>query len=195
MTTFERFSLETIPPVSWKNGGGTTREIACSPLTARIADFDWRVSVADVRADGAFSIFENVNRSIVLLAGAGMKLMGAQGETIHELTQRFTPFAFAGETPISAQLLNGATSDFNVMTRRGAYHATVGSLTESCARTLQENGVLLVARGQWTFRGASFSPGEGCVWRDAPVQSTQLVCDLKQGGQALFVSIHRTIVE
>jgi uncharacterized protein len=195
MTTFERFSLENIPPVSWKNGGGTTREIACSPLTASFADFDWRVSVADVRADGAFSIFENVDRTIVLLEGAGMKLIGARGETIHGLTQRFAPFAFAGETPISAQLLNGPSRDFNVMTRRRAYRATVESLTESCARALQVNGVLLVTRGQWTFHGTSFAPGEGCVWRDASVQSAQLVCDLQRGGQALFVSIHRTIVE
>jgi uncharacterized protein len=195
MTTFEHFSIKKISPVAWKNGGGITREIACSPLNASIADFDWRVSVAEVRSDGAFSIFENVDRTIVLLGGAGMKLMGAQGETIHELTQRFAPFAFAGETPISAQLLNGPSRDFNVMTRRGTHHATVGSLTESCARTLQENGVLLVAQGQWTFRGASFSPGEGCAWRDASVQSAQLVCDVPRGGQALFVSIHRTIVE
>lgn len=195
MTPFEHFSLETISPVAWKNGGGITREIACSPLKASIADFDWRVSVADVRADGAFSFFENVDRTIVLLEGAGMKLVGAQGETIHELSQRFSSFAFSGETPISAQLLNGASRDFNVMTRRGRYRATVESLTESCPRALQENGVLLVTRGQWTFRGVSVAPGEGCVWRDASVQSAQLVCDLQRGGQALFVSIHRTIVE
>ena len=39
-------------PVPWKNGGGTVREIATGPEGAGTDAFDWRVSLADVTADG-----------------------------------------------------------------------------------------------------------------------------------------------
>jgi uncharacterized protein len=194
VSIFERFSLKNIPPVPWKNGGGTTREIACSPIGAGLGEFDWRVSVADVKIDGAFSIFENIDRIIVLLEGAGMQLVGVEGETVHSLTRLGHPFEFNGETPLSAKLVNGGSRDFNVMTRRGTHRAALESIENTCVRALQDHGILMVTRGQWTFQGESFGEGEGCVWRDAPVQSAQLLCDVNQRSQALFVSIQRTIV-
>ena len=39
----------------WKNGGGQTTEIVVHPAGATLAEFDWRVSIADVDADGPFS--------------------------------------------------------------------------------------------------------------------------------------------
>ena len=36
----------------WKNGGGTTAEVAVHPPGAGFEDFDWRISMADVAADG-----------------------------------------------------------------------------------------------------------------------------------------------
>ena len=91
MGTFERLSPEKITPVAWKNGGGITREIACSPLGATMADFDWRVSIAEVKADGAFSIFHNIDRSITLLEGKGMQLRDARGGLIHTLDEPYLP--------------------------------------------------------------------------------------------------------
>ena len=44
------------------------------PAGAPLAAFDWRVSVADVAADGPFSRFPGVDRVLVLIAGAGMRL-------------------------------------------------------------------------------------------------------------------------
>ena len=41
----------------WKNGGGSTTEIAVFPPGAGIGAFDWRVSMASVVGDGAFSAF------------------------------------------------------------------------------------------------------------------------------------------
>lgn len=193
MSTFEHLSLKKLPSVPWKNGGGTTREIACSPHGATMADFDWRVSVADVNSDGAFSHFENIERTIVLLDGAGMNLAHPSGAIVHALTTPLAPFTFAGETPFVAKIVNGACQDFNVMTRRGAYAATVEVVTENRLLSIAQNGVLLATRGRWTFQGNELNEGECCVWRDSPPRSAQLVDDLKQGGRALFVSIHRTI--
>jgi uncharacterized protein len=104
----------------WKNGGGTTRDIAASPPAASLDTFDWRLSLAQVDREGPFSRFDNVDRTLVLLSGA---------MTLHEGDRqihlvRNEPFAFAGERAIEATVGAGATLDFNVMTRRGrAKHA------------------------------------------------------------------------
>ena len=51
----------------WKNGLGTTTEIAIHPAEADLAGqpFDWRVSMADVTTDGEFSRFPGYDRSIL----------------------------------------------------------------------------------------------------------------------------------
>jgi uncharacterized protein len=98
----------------WKNGGGTTRDIAVSPPSASLDTFDWRLSLAQVDRDGPFSCFDNVDRTLVLLNGS---------MTLHENNRRIDlvrndPFAFEGERAIEATVA-GSTLDFNVMTRRG----------------------------------------------------------------------------
>jgi uncharacterized protein len=99
----------------WKNGGGTTRDIALSPSGASLDTFDWRLSLAQVDRDGPFSRFDNVDRTLVLLSGA---------MTLHENDRRIDlvrndPFTFEGERAIEATVAGGSTLDFNVMTRRG----------------------------------------------------------------------------
>ncbi|WP_181969782.1 HutD family protein [Paraburkholderia sp. DHOC27] len=108
----------------WKNGGGVTREIGAMPPGAAFDTFVWRVSIADVAQAGPFSRFAGVDRTLVLLAGAGMLLDEAQeagGEAqVHALTQTLDVARFAGEAAIDARLVDGATRDFNLMIRRGA---------------------------------------------------------------------------
>lgn len=58
----------------WKNGGGTTVEIASAPGDADLDTFVWRVSVAEVARDGPFSAFPGVDRVIALVRGSGMRL-------------------------------------------------------------------------------------------------------------------------
>jgi environmental stress-induced protein Ves len=103
----------------WKNGGGVTREVAAFPAGSGLDAFVWRVSIADVAQAGPFSRFAGIDRTLVLLSGAGMLLDEAQGPT-HALTQPLDIARFAGETAIDARLVNGATRDFNLMVRRGA---------------------------------------------------------------------------
>jgi environmental stress-induced protein Ves len=99
----------------WKNGGGTTRDIAVSPPGASLDTFDWRLSLAQVDRDGPFSRFDNVDRTLVLLSGA-MTLRENERRT--DLA-RNEPFTFEGERAIEATVAGGSTLDFNVMTRRG----------------------------------------------------------------------------
>ena len=107
----------------WKNGGGSTVEIAVHPEGAGIDDFEWRVSVADVRSDGPFSRFEGVDRILTLLSGGPLWLDFPDHAV--RLEACTPPFAFAGETAVTGRLGAGPARDLNVMTRRSVWRASV----------------------------------------------------------------------
>ncbi|MFI5533841.1 HutD family protein [Kitasatospora sp. NPDC051853] len=107
----------------WLNGGGITREVAGYPAGAGLADFHWRVSLADVAQGGPFSRFERVDRVITVVEGAGMAL--TVDGTEHRLAEPYRPFAFSGDAATDCRLLDGPVVDFNVMTRRGKAAAEV----------------------------------------------------------------------
>ena len=134
--------------VPWKNGGGLTREVAAFPAGAALDAFVWRVSIAEVAAPGAFSTFAGVDRTLVLLAGAGMMLDEAGGATL-TLKAPLDMARFAGETAIEARLVDGATRDFNLMVRRGVAVGEVSVVHAEVASTctLDADVVLLFCAG------------------------------------------------
>ena len=101
----------------WKNGGGTTAEVAVHPPGAGFEDFDWRISMADVAADGPFSTFLGIDRTLVLIEGRAVDLR-VEG-TERRLDADSPILAFPGEAATSARLVEGPVRDLNVMTRRG----------------------------------------------------------------------------
>lgn len=107
----------------WKNGGGRTTQIASHPPAATHDNFLWRVSIADVASDGPFSLFPGVERTIVLLDGAGMRLTGGQCDV--ELRTRFAPYRFSGDEAIECTLLAGPVRDFNAMIRRSEARGSI----------------------------------------------------------------------
>ena len=119
----------------WKNDGGWTTEIARDPPAGESAEFRWRVSIADIEADGPFSTFPGIDRDLLLLAGNGIELDINQDRPAR-LNQRFQHVRFAGEDAVVCRLLAGPTRDFNVMSRRESTRAQVH------ARPL--NGTMLV---------------------------------------------------
>lgn len=103
----------------WKNGGGVTHELAVSPAGAGFDDFVWRASIAEVNRDGPFSVFAGIDRTLVLLDGAGFTLQLDQTEQ-QTLDQPYQPFRFPGERAVTVSLRGGPTRDFNLMIRRDA---------------------------------------------------------------------------
>ncbi len=59
-----RFADQKVMP--WKNGGGTTREIARFPPNQEYYLF--RVSNAEVKSNGPFSVFPRYDRILMLLS-------------------------------------------------------------------------------------------------------------------------------
>ncbi len=106
----------------WKNGGGTTREVARVPETG---DIEWRLSVAEVAGDGPFSVFEGLDRILVLLSGAGMDLHFDEPRHVERLRPLRDVKAFPGEAAVHATLVDGPTTDLNLMWRRDHFDAGV----------------------------------------------------------------------
>lgn len=112
----------------WRNGGGTTAEVAAWPPDADAgSDFAWRVSFADVAGSGDFSTFPGVDRVITLIDGPPMTLE-LPGETT--VLRPFVPYSFDGGVPVWCSV-TAPTRDLNVMTRRGRASATVEMLASA----------------------------------------------------------------
>jgi environmental stress-induced protein Ves len=181
----------------WKNGGGVTREVAAFPEGAGLDAFVWRVSVADVAQAGPFSRFAGIDRTLVLLSGAGMLLDevdGARGSTTHALTQALDMARFTGEAQIDARLVDGATRDFNLMVRRNAAQGEVEVWRGVTQRTLSADAVLLhCAEGPVSVtpgdaRALSLATGD-TLRIDTP---NALSCTVEGAGALLAISIRYT---
>lgn len=137
--------------VPWKNGGGTTTDIAVDPDAAGWDTFNWRVSIADIRKSGPFSQFPGVERSIALLEcprGTEMALT---------IDGRKTPMPphefidFSGDSVAHGDLYGEPVRDFNVMSRRGAVKHRRGWKTITAGEQFRLGGtdqrVVYVASG------------------------------------------------
>jgi environmental stress-induced protein Ves len=134
--------------MAWKNGGGTTTEIAIEPQGTGLNDFDWRVSMARLDAPGPFSSFPGVDRLLLALEGR-IDLM-IEGRAI-SLTPADPAVHFPGEAKVSADLPRSSAGDFeraldfNVMVRRGTTSARLKRLRfEHTTRLTVREGVALV---------------------------------------------------
>jgi len=104
----------------WKNGGGSTTEIAVEPFAATLDNFDWRISMARVASDGPFSEFAGIDRTLSIVKGNGLVLTVGDAAPV-VLDRSSEPIRFPGDRPTSARLLAGEIIDLNVMTRRGRF--------------------------------------------------------------------------
>lgn len=154
----------------WKNGGGVTRELLKLPHPSDPARFLARLSIATVGASGPFSLFPGVDRTLMLLEGAGVVLtLGGAREVV--LDQRWRPFAFPGEAEIECRLLGGPVRDFNLMVDRALAQGSleVVQLAPGQAQTLAGAGTVLlhVLEGQVSVAGTPLAVEE-TLWLDEP---------------------------
>ncbi|MFF7637670.1 HutD family protein [Kitasatospora sp. NPDC008050] len=108
--TIQQLPAAARTPSPWRNGAGVTREVAADPAG------DWRVSLALVAADGAFSLFPEFDRVLTVVDGPGLEL--TVGEAAAVTIAPLRPFAFSGALPTTARLLGGPVTALNLMTRR-----------------------------------------------------------------------------
>jgi len=173
----------------WRNGLGTTVEIAIEPgLDGR---FRWRLSIADVAQSGPFSSFDGYDRVIAVVAGAGMRLAVA-GRPRVLIDRESAPHAFSGDAATECALIDGPIRDFNLIFDRATSDGSVVALRAPQSIALAGGTALLHARvgslqvdagteGGWSVQ-------EGDTLRLDGVNGTISVA----GGQALLARIRKT---
>ena len=114
----EVFKADQYTKMLWKNGAGYTLEIA---RNVGDADFDWRISMADVTTSGPFSLFPNKQRIISVLNGQGMVLHvdNLPAKTL----KQGDIFAFHGESQVHSELVDGVIRDLNLIYDPTKFHA------------------------------------------------------------------------
>lgn len=202
MTTPRRIDPDTLPVERWKNGGGTTVELArgyARPGHETPGEpFDWRVSVARIETDGPFSAYPGIDRVITLLAGPGVALQApadATGTSIsHRLDRAGEPFAFPGEAALQARCLGGPSLDVNVMTRRAALRAVVTVRRTAGELAPHPHGLVMAGAGTWTLAGQRLTPGQALVWQGQP-WGGRTDPDPAKGTEAFLLVVHWEAVE
>jgi uncharacterized protein len=106
----------------WRNGAGTTTEIAVFPPDAGFDEFLWRLAIADLDRSGPFSSFPGIDRLLMLLPPGGATL-SIDGDDHQLMPLQVVPFG--GEAVASVTLAAGPARDLNLMARRGAAVATM----------------------------------------------------------------------
>jgi uncharacterized protein len=107
--------LNQVPSQPWRNGGGHTRQLLAWP---QAQDWQLRVSVATIQHSGAFSVFAGVQRWFAVIDGTGVSLDLPNGSFTQ--TPADPPLCFDGEAAPMCHLLDGPTTDLNLMQRRGS---------------------------------------------------------------------------
>ena len=171
-------------PMPWKNGGGTTSEVAISPANASVAglDFDWRVSIATIGADGPFSQFEGYDRQLVVWKGEGLQIND-------EFKASNKPFQLRGEDSTDAKLTEGPVKDIGVIFKRGEVKAELGvkSAPAESITTHIVRGECFILCGQGELRIDEFylnpgdvvhAQGEGELAITALDQARIIACDI-----------------
>ncbi|MCP3461039.1 HutD family protein [Bradyrhizobium sp. CCGUVB23] len=127
----------------WKNGGGSTTEIAAEPAGASLDTFDWRISMAQIAVDGPFSEFLGIDRTLSVVKGIGLSLKIGDNAPV-TLDRRSGAISFAGELATSAQLTSGEITDLNVMTRRQRFSHRVRRVWEPASHDFDGADIAVV---------------------------------------------------
>lgn len=120
----------------WTNDGGWTTVLAEHLDESSNAAMPlWRLSIAEIDADGPFSILPGIARELVLLDGNGLELRDADAAGMR-IDLRLASLRFYGDAALHCRLIGGPVRVFNVMTRQRRVSAKV------MARPLQGTMVL-----------------------------------------------------
>lgn len=193
MTTSRLLSPRDYRRMPWRNGGGTTAEIATWPEGVGAHAFAGRVSIADIGRDGAFSAWPGIDRTLVLVEGDGI-VLGHDGVEV-ELAALHEPYRFPGDVACTCRLLRGPARAFNLMVRRG--EATAEVVIADGAKVIAggwRHGLCYAAQGtsECLVAGRApipVAPGQALVIDGLDAGASMHVNPLDGGAVAIVVSL------
>ena len=179
---------EDLVRVPWKNGGGTTAEVAAFPEGSGFDTFGWRISMADVASDGPFSIFPGIDRTLIVVEGDGIEL-DVEG-IAYRLDEASPKLSFSGDDITSGRLLGGPIRDLNVMTRRGQFRHRTRFVESGVALLAEETGTAFLVALGGSFDVTLDSTSHSLQVLDTlMLESTQDLILLSGTGRAILVEI------
>ena len=183
----------------WRNGRGTTLEIAREPATGE--RFIWRLSLADIAADGAFSLYPGYSRALVLIDGIELRLrFRGHGGSLLTPAKRATRFEGAWQTRCAVP--QGRCTDLSLIVLNGTA-ARPGAIVRA-PKVLPVNSTRRVALPAGLYaavfvlegavavstagraRVATLHGRDTLLWRPGPLR-TQLLRNLGQSPARLVV--------
>lgn len=173
----------------WRNGGGVTRTVAASRSGEPDAGPHWRVSLADITADGDFSVFPGMQRYLVLVDGPALWLTV---DGVERRLSRPEVVSFDGGARTSCRV-DAPTRDLNVMVRRGCAEASV-SLTETDSVVLGSSSTsssfVVVLEGSLEVRDSAAGTVTGDAGRlDCVCVLNGATCEISGAGLAALIQI------
>lgn len=177
-----------VPAQRWRNGGGLTRELLAWPAGAA---WQVRVSVAEIEADGPFSVFPGVQRWFTVLQGAGVELsMGGQRHTVQ---RGDAPLCFSGDLPTACHLLDGPTRDLNLMLRGAAGAMVTAADGQAWSPKASQCGLFSAVAGRCEaqsdgaalaadFAGATEVPAYSLLWFATAPTSVRFIAGQRPAG-------------
>jgi uncharacterized protein len=177
--------LKHLPQQPWRNGGGHTRELLAWP---HAGDWQLRASVANIAHSGAFSKFDAVQRWCAVIDGNGVLLDLPAGQ----LTQYpgDEPLHFDGALAPMCQLLDGPTSDLNLMVKHaaGAGHMQVACVGDALAGPARWRGVYVADDAVIRIDSADWHLQAGSLLWSDDVDTTPW--QLRQAGRAWWLGLY-----
>ncbi|SOZ19469.1 HutD/Ves family protein [Cupriavidus taiwanensis] len=134
--------LSLVPAQPWKNGGGFTR------LLAEL-DNEWRVSLANVDANGPYSRFEGMTRLSLVIEGNGVVL---RSEDAVVALEHHVPTLYDGSLDWTASLLDGPVVALNIMAHTGRYLPSASILTTQMTLRQGTAAAILSGHSRCTLR-------------------------------------------
>jgi len=176
-----------LKPEPWRNGGGTTRQLASQPGSAPDGSWDWRISIADITKAGDFSAFPGMERVLTVVEGE-LLLLSVDGA--ERPLEKYRPFRFPGGASTHASLPTGDIRDLNVITRAGSFkgYTSIIELSKKRAKPLFEGSIGILLQGQATVAVGTDEP-EPLARYDAVVGSDADTPDVLGRGFLAVVSI------
>ena len=174
--------------VPWKNGGGTTAEVAAFPEGSRFETFGWRISMADVASDGPFSSFPGIDRTLIVIEGDGIEL-DVEG-IVYPLDAANPKLSFSGDDITTGRLLSGPIRDLNVMTRRGQFRHRTRFVESGVALLAEETSTAFVVALDTPFDvtlGSTIHTLD--VLDTLMLEATQDLIQLSGTGRAILIEI------
>jgi environmental stress-induced protein Ves len=170
--------IDDAEPQPWRNGGGVRRDLLEGPGGA---DWLWRVSIADIAADGPFSSYPDCRRWFALVKGVGVELRF--GTRVERVMRGSPPLSFDGASAPDCRLVDGPAGALNLLLQ-GDAHGSMGIATDAAPWHPEsaQCGLFTAVNGRCRYDDHDVElPGQALLWFDRAPHTLAFIGGQRRG--------------